>query len=718
MKLNISIKQSLIAGLAVNLLALVLFGVIAFTSISTLNTNQSALSQLALFESQSGTISQAVNTVLGHNSRVSASATVDELDSIGREADRSGFDEALALSEQTIADFGLPEDKQVELEQGLKELGTRFEQFADTSGQFYDQSRQILLLKEQMPELIAEIDAQTDQSIGLIADLSNELGHLVTRESRRFLRSVRSLKDTDSEALGELRSGFQEIVFGNVRTALTVSEQIRFDMVKLTALSRRLLLVEDLQRLQVLKAEQFEPLDQALLDNLERLDGLLHEAPGLQQKAEALRGEYQQMRSLLTDSEQGLFTAKVAQLRYQFALSNVELQLEQMMLQVLNQLDLLKGLAETVRVQEDAASAEIANNARNLMLVAGSAMALLLLVVGVLLLRRIIAPLNFISGRMDEIANGDGDLTARISLDREDEIGKLAQNFNAFVALIQDLVRKTAGASAEVSRASEQTSSSAELMAEGVDAQKREIDSVVSAVQEMAYSLEEVSNSVASTSGSASQVDDLAKTGRGQVDQVIQRIRDVANHVKQGTEVVGQLNEDSESIGEVLDVISSISERTNLLALNAAIEAARAGEAGRGFSVVADEVRNLAQQTQDSTARIQAIIDKLRTNAQAANDAIRQGYDQSLVAVESADAAGSALSQVTESMANIRLMAEQVAAATEQQSAVANDINKHMVAISDVSDRASDQVQAMRDECSGLKSQAYGLGSVVGAFKI
>ncbi len=647
MKLNISIKQSLISGLAINLLALVLFGVIAFRAIDTLNGNQQALSQVAAFEAEGGHISKSVGDLLARNSQVLSASNAQELDEIGSEVDTSGFEQALAADRDIVANMDLTPAQRQGLESDLKELENRFVAFTEESRQFYGQSLDILLLEQRMPELVVSLDQQTDQGISQIAELSKELGHLVTRTSRQFLRSIRSLDGTDREAMYELRSGFQEIMFGNVSTALTVSEQIRFDMVKLTALSRRMMLIQDPAQLQSLKEEALDPLDQSLLENLERLEGLLYEEKSLQEKSAALSEQYQNMRALLAGDETALHETKVNQLNQRTELASAEQELGQSMAGVLTQLDQLSQKARAVAASVNASSAEVADGARITMLIGGLIVAVLMLVVGMVLLARIITPLNFISGRMDEIANGDGDLTARISLDRGDEVGRLAQNFNAFVALIQDLVRKTAGASEEVSRSTEQTAASAELMAEGVDAQKREIDSVVSAVQEMAYSLEDVSSNVASTSSSASEVDDLARAGREQVNMAIQRIRDVATYVQKGTVVVGQLNDDSQTIGEVLDVITSISERTNLLALNAAIEAARAGEAGRGFSVVADEVRNLAQQTQESTARIQAIIEKLRANAQAANEAIGLGHKESLAAVESADTAGSSLSQVT-----------------------------------------------------------------------
>ncbi|GGC06475.1 hypothetical protein GCM10011352_35850 [Marinobacterium zhoushanense] len=718
MKLNITIKQSLIAGLIINILSLVLFGAIALKAIGTLSSNQRELSLSALFETQGRNISQSVGSVLAHNSRILSASSAEQLQKIGSEADVSLFEQALAADKEIISQLDLASARKAALSGDLDTLAERFEGFRRLGGLLYEQSLAILQLERRMPELIGEIDMQTGASVEQIEALAKDLGFLVTRRSRQFEREVRGLRDAGSEGLDSLRTGFREIVFGNLPKALTVSELVRLDMVKLTALSRQIMLVNDPTELEALKAERLIPLSESLSSNLERLGALLHEDEDLQQKAVALTDQYQLTLATLVGDEQALYETKSRQLIDRAALIDLEGVLAQAMGGVLQQLDLLSETAQAIRVQVDNSSAEVAAGARNMMLVGGLILAALMLAVGTLLLARIIAPLNFISHRMNEIANGDGDLTARIQMARRDEIGHLAENFNAFVQLIQQLVHKTSTASRQVSSATEQTAARAEVMASEVYEQKREIDTVVAAVHEMAKSLEEVAHNVSSTSESATHVDGVAQSGRREVDNVIARMRTLAEHIAGVTEVVGRLNEDSQAIGAVLEVIRQISEQTNLLALNAAIEAARAGEAGRGFAVVADEVRSLAQQTNDSTANIQQIIEKLQANASAANVAIKQGYEESQVAVKQADTAGAALSQVVESIANIRLMAEQVAAATEQQSAVANDINQHMSSISNVSDRASSEVREMREEFIQLQSQASELGSVVGAFKI
>lgn len=718
MKLNITIKQSLVAGLAINLLSLAVFGLIALQSITTLSGNQRELGLSALFETQGRNISQSVGAVMAHNSRLLSADTPKELEALSEQADVSLFVRALAEDRSIVEQLDLSTSRHDLLVQQLDQLEQRFDGFKAQSDRLYDQWMDILVLEERMPLLIGEIDTQTDEAIEQIESLTTDLGHLVTRQGRQFARSVRSLRNVERSALDELRAGFQEIVFGNEPKARTLSEEVRTDIVELTAVSRRILLVRDPQQLSMLHDEALAPLAQTLNDKLERLVTLLHQQSSMQEKAQALAERYQTVMERIMGSDDALYEMKARQLAETAELSQLDDQLGQSRSAVLAILDQLSESAQQVARDVEDSSSSTAATARVMLLIGGAIVAALMLAVGVLLLRRIVTPLQFITHRMDEIASGDGDLTARIQMERSDEIGRLAQSFNAFVGVIQELVRKTSQAGQHVAKTTEHTAARTETMTAGVYEQKREVDTVVSAVHEMAKSLEEVAANVAATSESASRVDGLAQQGRTEVDSAIERIRQVAQCVEQGTAVVGQLNEDSQSIGEVLEVIRQISEQTNLLALNAAIEAARAGEAGRGFAVVADEVRTLAQKTNDSTARIQVIIEQLQRNATGANEAIRRGYEESQVAVEQADRTGQVLSQVTGSIADIRLMAEQVAAATEEQSAVANDINGHMASISRVTEATSEHVGGIREDFTRLQAQSRELDAVVGAFKI
>lgn len=719
MKINITIKQTLVAGLVINLLSLVLFGAIAFVAIHTLNGNQRELSLSAAFEMQGRNISQAVGNVLAHNSRILSAGSIAQLDNIGASADVSLFDHALRANKATVEQLALPDGQRDSLNGELDELATRFDAFNSSNHALYKQSQEILQLESQMSQLIERIDQHTDNSVAQIEALTNELDFLVKRQGRQFARALRGLSaDGIDEGLEQLRTGVQTILLGNVPKALRISDKVRLDMIKLTALSRRIIQVDDLTQLQELESKNFASLDQSLTINLERLQTVLHDHDELKSKAAALAEQYLAMSQTLIGNNQALFETKQRQLEARAVLSDIETALVQSMGGVMQALDQLSQTALAIREKVEASSASVASGTRKAVLVSGAVIAGLMLAVGILLLVRIIKPLNFISGRMGEIANGDGDLTARIKVAREDEIGLLAGNFNAFVQLIQQLVHKTSTASRHVAAAAEQTAERTELMTQGVDQQKREIDMVVAAVYEMAQTLEDVARHVASTADTANQVDDVAQGGQHQVDSTIARIREAASHVEHGAQVAERLNRDSEMIGAVLDVIRQISGQINLLALNAAIEAARAGDGGRGFAVVADEVRSLAQKTQESTENIQEIIEKLQANAVAVDAAVQQGRAESHGAVEQAETAGVALSRVTESIANIRLMVEQVASSTEEQSAVANEINQHMTSIGDVSDRTASEVRQMREDIGRLRTQADELQSMVGAFKL
>jgi methyl-accepting chemotaxis protein len=243
-----------------------------------------------------------------------------------------------------------------------------------------------------------------------------------------------------------------------------------------------------------------------------------------------------------------------------------------------------------------------------------------------------------------------------------------------------------------------------------------EIDQVATAVNEMSATVQEVAQNAASAADATANADIESKQGRAIVHDTIKAIENVSNEIQSTTSIVQELKTDSEKIGTVIDVISGIAEQTNLLALNAAIEAARAGEQGRGFAVVADEVRTLANRTQQSTNEIQAMIETLQGASSKAADAMNHAVEQTENCVELAAKAGASLEAIDKAVDEIAAMSQQIATAAEEQSAVAEEINKSIININSVSENTSRAAEETEHTNRELVEMVHGLNSMVKQF--
>jgi methyl-accepting chemotaxis protein len=319
---------------------------------------------------------------------------------------------------------------------------------------------------------------------------------------------------------------------------------------------------------------------------------------------------------------------------------------------------------------------------------------------------------------MRDIARGEGDLTQRLDASGKDEITELATAFNEFVEKMQMLVGKVSGATSQLATAAEELANVTEATEESIRKQQSETDQVVTAVNEMVATTQEVAGNAGSAAQGAQDADGEANDGRQVVAETIATIKSLANDVEQAATVIDKLETDSENVGKVLDVIKGIAEQTNLLALNAAIEAARAGEQGRGFAVVADEVRSLASRTQQSTEEIYEIIQHVQGDAHQAVEVMHTGREQAQKCVDQAARAGESLSHITEAVTRISDMNTQIASAAEEQSAVAEEINRNIVNIAQAGEQSAAGAQHTAASSDSLKNLAMQLQSLVSQFKV
>lgn len=327
-------------------------------------------------------------------------------------------------------------------------------------------------------------------------------------------------------------------------------------------------------------------------------------------------------------------------------------------------------------------------------------------------------PLGRVISAIEDLASGDGDLTLRVSVDSKDELGQLSGSLNQFLDKLHNLIRRAAATSGQVREASGKMLQLNSQTQEMITNQHSSTDMVATAINEMAATVQEIAQSASNAADGARTADADARKGSERVDSSAISIRDLAQDVERAAEVIHKLENEAEKVGSVLDVIRGIAEQTNLLALNAAIEAARAGEQGRGFAVVADEVRTLASRTQQSTTEIQGMIEKLQSGARNAVSVMDAGREKAQVSVERAESAGSSLIEITKAVASISSMNTQIASAAEEQSAVTQEINRNITEISAISDRNSQISSEAAQASSVLSEYAQELDRIVQNFKI
>ncbi len=345
----------------------------------------------------------------------------------------------------------------------------------------------------------------------------------------------------------------------------------------------------------------------------------------------------------------------------------------------------------------------------------------LLLVFGALLIAMfnyLFADLGRVSRALADIAHGEGDLTVQIATRSQDEVGQLAQNFNQFVARLHGIVSRLRDVTVELAAQSRTQAAGAEARSQRVRQQQDEIVMVATAVTEMASATQEIAGNAEFAANTAGDAVRLAVAGQSQVGQSQRSITGLAGEVSDASQTIHELDGHAQQISGILATISGIAEQTNLLALNAAIEAARAGEQGRGFAVVADEVRVLSRRTHDSTAEIQQMIEALQQTTRKAVGGMETSRQLAGTSVEDAEAANLSLGRINEAIGAISDMATQIAAAAEEQTSVTGEISRNTENIRHVSQALAAQAGEEAAQAAQLKSLTERLEQEIGRFRL
>lgn len=340
----------------------------------------------------------------------------------------------------------------------------------------------------------------------------------------------------------------------------------------------------------------------------------------------------------------------------------------------------------------------------------------LILVAGFPLL--VTRPLHNLLYRIEQIADGDGDLRVRLDVLSRDELGKLSHAFNRFLDKLQPLIKEVGRVTGEVADSAQSLAGMAAANDRLISSEHAAVDQVSTAATEMSVAVHEVARNAQNAADAARHAEVQSREGAQVVGATIHSIRQLAQEVESASDTIQTLEQETANIGAVLAVIKGIAEQTNLLALNAAIEAARAGEQGRGFAVVADEVRALAARTQESTKDIQQMIERLQAGVQNAVKATHSGSARARQSVEQAAGVDQALSVTGDSVQRINDMAAQIATACEEQSSVTEEIARNISDIRDLSNEAAQTSEQSTRASQHLSELSHGLAQLVGRFRV
>ena len=442
---------------------------------------------------------------------------------------------------------------------------------------------------------------------------------------------------------------------------------------------------------------------QGLLGQINELDV----ATDVQRQIMALRNTHQQLGARYRDGLQHFIESGHDPIAGDTLLRGIDRDTTEQLEQLAEELETFAA-TEVERIRQ----ATLRTVILGIIILIGSALAISILA-SLLLSRRLVTPITELVSHMEQLAKGRFDQP--ITSNRADELGVLARSADQLRGFLRDTAAGLRHSTSELDQASGGLNTVATKMAHGSREQFSRTDQVATAMQEMSATAAEVARYAAEAAGAADAADENARNGRQTMTNAIDSMQNLQLEVQNTSEVIRQLEGDSHRIGTVLEVIQSVAEQTNLLALNAAIEAARAGEAGRGFAVVADEVRNLAKRTSESTSEIQNIISSVQQGAQQAVKAIDAGRTSSDTSMQQVSLAGDSLQQIAMAVESIRDMNRQIATAAEEQTSVSEDISRNITEITDIAAtnqeqvehtaQASDALQELSAELNALAAQ-------------
>jgi len=670
MKLTVALR--IIGGFGVISVLLLIIGLTSYVSLNKISDSTSQVNTISIPALENSATLQGQFVKM---SKITLQAFyADELKKIGTfesafSTEKSAYDAASKNLQSVLAN-------EEELSASYKQAATEYEQFVPTSAKLFGELKKSLSLKEQIASKLSDLEGNADDSASLILDFND-----VRDVSRRFPKSAEAAGVLET-AINSMVSTVVDLTRTNTKsTADTLSNEIKSRMQDING---RMAVIKTEAGGSVEMVAELEEKITAISELLLANDGILN------QKSEKIAAEASAAVLLATAEKQTIAASEA-----------------------LNAL-LSKARTAAGEIQtESAASVSSAVVTIVVVMLFSFAAA-----AGIALWTRssITTPLSKVNEILGVVASGD--LTKRLDDSAQDEFGELARNCNQVIGNLRQLIQGIISRSTQLAAASEQTSAITVQSTAAIREQKSQVTQAATATTEMSSTSQGVLQSANDALAEIKQADSEAERVKGISSNNKQTILQLSHEVEQASKVINKLHQDSASIGSILDVIRGIAEQTNLLALNAAIEAARAGEQGRGFAVVADEVRSLASKTQSSTQEIQAMIQVLQSGAHAAVEAMNKGKRQAENCVAQTEVADQALDSITHAVHMAHDMSEQISHAAKEQNQVSNEISNLLESIVNIAEETASGAEQTSDSSHEVARLAEELRLSVDQFKV